>query len=515
MVKEGTVVTLHCSEESPVTPRQVTWLKMPAKGMKWTTLISVNVKGDGRQMMHQAGRTLEISDNIFLRFTATVESGGLYSCLLEKEGRKFKERIVLLAVIKLTLVPVPVIPISSTARLKAEVSPSYAVAGGTWISHTGTPLLTDVSSTGTLLTKLPCVTRSDSGTYRCNITVDGQSSKPVYSYTLNVTVYEKQVASFPNITYGPSRSLAALSQSAVTLPCANIIGDYVFLYWWGPDKTNAQPKLIFQFDRWRDSRKQFNPHLQLHNQSSVPSGNFSFLLRPELRDAGRYQCEVFRDDQVFAQVTVLTVLNGSSTSSSSSIQLTCSYAQRSQVVSVKWSHIQRPEHQLPSSGLLGRIFISIDLPITPATAGQYVCTLKLKNGQTVKYIYTAVMPHTEPPCCVSELPMEPTNNSLLQPTDGNGTAEPSILLPSLSLLLFLVPMVAVAVGVLLWRRGPCTFPQNVTRTLSHYSGEVENIYENPDDLRQTLPQNDVYMDLKLTGETDVYRELDRYDKCCG
>lgn len=109
---------------------------------------------------------------------------------------------------------------------------------------------------------------------------------------------------------GPSRSLAALSQSAVTLPCANIIGDYVFLYWWGPDKTNAQPQLIFQFDRWRDSRKQFNPHLQLHNQSSVPSGNFSFLLRPELRDAGRYQCEVFRDDQVFAQVTVLTVLNG-------------------------------------------------------------------------------------------------------------------------------------------------------------------------------------------------------------
>lgn len=100
MVKEGTVVTLHCSEESPVTPRQVTWLKMPAKGMKWTTLISVNVKGDGRQMMHQAGRTLEISDNIFLRFTATVESGGLYSCLLEKEGRKYKERIVLLAVIK-------------------------------------------------------------------------------------------------------------------------------------------------------------------------------------------------------------------------------------------------------------------------------------------------------------------------------------------------------------------------------------------------------------------------------
>lgn len=68
--------------------------------------------------------------------------------------------------------------------------------------------------------------------------------------------------------------------------------------------------MIFQFDRWRDSnsRKQSNPHLQLQNHHS--SGNFSFLLWPDVKDAGRYQCEVFRDDQVFAQVTVLTVLKG-------------------------------------------------------------------------------------------------------------------------------------------------------------------------------------------------------------
>ncbi|KAK3551600.1 hypothetical protein QTP70_019765 [Hemibagrus guttatus] len=76
---------------------------------------------------------------------------------------------------------------------------------------------------------------------------------------------------------------------------------------------------------------------------------------------------------------------------------------------------------------------------------------------------------TEPPCCASELPHELTTHSavsLLQPTD-------------------------------------------MERTLSHYSGEVENIYENPEDVRQSPPQNAVYMDLKLTGETDVYRELDR------
>lgn len=106
------------------------------------------------------------------------------------------------------------------------------------------------------------------------------------------------------------RSLAALSRSDVTLPCANINGDYVLLYWWLPDSPHASPKLIFQFDRWRNSMKQSNFRLHLLNHSSWLSGNFSFFLRPEFKDGGRYHCEVFRDDQVFAQVTTLTVLSG-------------------------------------------------------------------------------------------------------------------------------------------------------------------------------------------------------------
>lgn len=106
---------------------------------------------------------------------------------------------------------------------------------------------------------------------------------------------------------GPLRSLAALSQSAVTLLCSNIIADYVLLYWWRPDSPKAQPKRIFQFDRWRNSSELSDPRLQLHGDSS---GNFSFLLRAKLNGAGHYQCEVFRDDQVFAQVTAVTILKG-------------------------------------------------------------------------------------------------------------------------------------------------------------------------------------------------------------
>lgn len=120
---------------------------------------------------------------------------------------------------------------------------------------------------------------------------------------------------------GPLHSLAALFQSDVTLPCTNINGDYVLLYWWKPDSLHTQPQLIFQFDRWRDSRNQSNPRLQLLNHPTF--GNFSFVLRPEFKDAGRYQCEVFRDDQVFAQVTLLTVLKGNKIQCMLNIRMYC------------------------------------------------------------------------------------------------------------------------------------------------------------------------------------------------
>lgn len=104
MVEEDTTITLSCSEELHETPRHVTWMMMtPSKEKQWTMLFSVNVnrgRADGRQMHHQAGRHLEISDRVILQFTATMESGGLYSCLLEKEDGKLKEWIVLLAVLK-------------------------------------------------------------------------------------------------------------------------------------------------------------------------------------------------------------------------------------------------------------------------------------------------------------------------------------------------------------------------------------------------------------------------------
>lgn len=104
VVKEGADVTLRCSEELHVIPRQVKCMMMPAEGTPWTMLFSVNIsrgKADREKIIHhQAGRILEISDHVFLRFTATMHSVGRYSCLLNKGDRTFNERIVLLAIIK-------------------------------------------------------------------------------------------------------------------------------------------------------------------------------------------------------------------------------------------------------------------------------------------------------------------------------------------------------------------------------------------------------------------------------
>lgn len=79
--------------------------------------------------------------------------------------------------------------------------------------------------------------------------------------------------------------------------------------------------------------------------------------------------------------------------SSSKLQLGCLYSELSQVQSAKWTY-QNKSHQLHSetSGL-GSISTSLPLPITSDTAGNYTCTLQLKNGQTVQATQAVTLPH--------------------------------------------------------------------------------------------------------------------------
>ncbi|KAI4890330.1 hypothetical protein NFI96_018353, partial [Prochilodus magdalenae] len=563
MVKEGTLVTLPCSDGPAKLTERVTWMVMRSDQTRWTSLLSFNTSTGpaGKLLSSTSSRTFEVFEDVSLQFTATATDGGRYSCLMQQRGGKLNERIILLALLKLTLAPAPSIPVGSTVRLTAQVSPSYAVAGGMWLSPTGVPLLTVVTAPGTLLTKLPQVRLEDKGLYTCNIHIHSQNGKAEYSHTLAVTVNATKVATFPNITYtcgvnvrdgeerdtddllscphyplqglaircgavpkpgsdaaaqdaldgssveggedgrwemclpqpsqevgtllgflgygagvegpGPTGSRASLSHLAVTLPCPPVYGDFVRLYKWRPNQHNSKPdpELVFQFDRWRNHTNKTKSHLQLLGPSSSEAGGtYSFLVRPALVDAGRYQCEVFLDDVVSCQSTTLTVLHGSTKSSPSSLNLTCMYTERSQVKLATWTHLERPDCQLPMKAKLGMLTISVSLPVTSETAGQYACTLELKNKQKLRYTYTVTLPPA-----VSVLYVQ-----------GGRVSEPSALSPLLSLLFFLVPVVAVAVGVLLWRQGRCSSRRNVDveHTLSHCSGEVENIYENPEDLRQ-------------------------------
>lgn len=83
--------------------------------------------------------------------------------------------------------------------------------------------------------------------------------------------------------------------------------------------------------------------------------------------------------------------SGYTKTSPSSLDLTCTYSQRSQVRSVRWSHVQNPSRPLQSAGVPGRISTFVPLPVTPETAGEYACTLYLKNGKSVQYIYSLQM----------------------------------------------------------------------------------------------------------------------------
>ncbi|XP_035386854.1 g6f-like isoform X2 [Electrophorus electricus] len=495
MAQAGSAVTLPCLGSTPA--QWDSWMMMSAGESHWTVLLSADASGGPvhglpRKLIQLGGRMFEITEDASLRFIVTATAGGRYSCSMRVNSRTLEKRIVLLALIDLTITPPPPIKLDGLVRLEAKVFPAYVATRGAWHSPTGARLLTSISSAGIFLTKLPHVAADDQGLYTCSIRVRGQSHKPVYNYTLAVAVDVRHVAPLPSIKYDSIRSAAVLAGSPVELPCPPVLGDYVRLYWWRPDTLqDAQPELAFSFDRWRNRTHQAKPRLQLQGPASPGStGNISFLLTPALADAGHYQCEVFLDSEAFGQVTALTVLRGHERLSSSSLDLRCEFAERSQVASVGWTHV--PALNLMQTAIIGRVTITVPLPVTPDTAGPYTCTLRLKTGQVVSYQYTLAPP----------------------PTEGNSMPEPPILLPSLSLLLFLVPVSAVAVGLLLWRWGRCTFRRNVECTLSHYSGEVENIYEDPEDLRQSTPQSAVYMDLKPTGQTDVYRELDRYDKCC-
>lgn len=77
---------------------------------------------------------------------------------------------------------------------------------------------------------------------------------------------------------------------------------------------------------------------------------------------------------------------------SSKLELGCLYSERSQVQSANWKY-QNKSHQLHMlSNGPGSITTILPRPITSDTAGNYTCTLRLKNGQTIWATQAVTLP---------------------------------------------------------------------------------------------------------------------------
>ncbi|XP_071239966.1 basement membrane-specific heparan sulfate proteoglycan core protein-like isoform X3 [Salvelinus alpinus] len=488
----GREVTLPCVDWPLTGSVSINW-KMKSPGVDhWKLVLSANERQQfsgaaSKASMRLVDSNFQETGDFSLLFVPKMEDKGRYSCLIKQQEKKLREKIILLAILTVSIFPSATLPQHSTLRLMAEVSPASAVSEVTWLSPGGTPLRLARRSGG-VVAKLPQILPTDQGAYICQ----------VYPRGMNV-------ASFTNISHSAQISMASLTQTPLTLACPPMRGDYVLLYWKPPDSRNINTTtLVYGYDRWRDRTEQSKTHAQLSLDgplSTTKEGFFSFLLSPGLNDGGLYTCEVFLNDNMFSQRTLLSILQVKAKHSPSALVLTCHYTERSQVKRVVWSHQNQSRMLKWSSSAPGRLSTEVPLSPTQDTAGNYTCTMLLRNGQAVKAVYTVKLPpkeNTESPTSIS--PPHPESNS-------------ASLLPSLlSALLLLVPLVAAVAGVLLWRQKDIS-RRGIEQSLSHYSGEVENIYENPEDVRQTTPQSSVYMDLKPRGENDVYEELDRYESC--
>ena len=141
----------------------------------------------------------------------------------------------------------------------------------------------------------------------------------MYCYSVYISFFTSGFMTLSLFFPLPSLPLGLMIQNATEakkscyLTCADVQGDFVRLYWQPPDtKTNANMRILLQYDRWRGSiiAKQGKSVQLAGLPYNAETGNFSFLLTPELKDGGLYICEVFLNDKNFSQRTKLSVLTG-------------------------------------------------------------------------------------------------------------------------------------------------------------------------------------------------------------
>ncbi|XP_005798888.2 uncharacterized protein LOC102232606 [Xiphophorus maculatus] len=495
MVEQNTSATLVCTGARFRGDISINWKVKSVDTDEWKLILSASEKkkfsgGASKPSMRLTDDDFRNTGDFSLVVSPEVADAGLYSCLIQKQERKVKERIFLLTVLTVGFFPPLPVRQYSTLRLFARAVPDISVSEITWTAPGGSPMKTEKWSISGTVTKVPQVQNADGGTYTCTVYPRGNSSGAL-AVRVDVRVDANNVASFTNISHQNEIFTATQAQKSFLLVCPSSQGDYVRLHWLFPDTKNySKIKLVYHYDRWRGFTSKHSNKLQLAGPPYNPqAGSFSFLLTPDLKDGGLYVCEVSLNDVIFSQRTRLSVLKVKTSHYPSKLNLLCLYSERANVQGAVWKHDNKSRRLQMSSSGPGSISTTLPLPITPVVAGNYTCTLQLKNGQSIQAVQAVTAPPTE-------------------------SVTPSFLHPSLSALLLLVPLVSAAVGVLLWRQKHIS-DRGIEQSLSVQSGESENIYENPEDIRQAPPQGSVYMDLKPRGDNDIYKELERYEQCQG
>ncbi|XP_054637161.1 g6f-like isoform X2 [Dunckerocampus dactyliophorus] len=485
VARGGTPIILMCINRDVRGDVGISWMVKLHGANDWKLVLSANERKRFAGSAYKPSMRLvepyfQDTGDFSLVFPPTIQDVGLYACLIEQQGRKVKEKTILLAIISVIVIPAISIPQQSTLRLIARVIPQYAVHQITWESPHGRSLKTESKPNTGIVAKLPQVTYSDAGLYECHCLVLPEA---VFTFAVNIVIDAVRVASFTNVVHSPPISTATQAMMLFHLSCPDVQGDCVLLYWQNPKSSISE--LVYHYDRWRGTTltTTYSQNLQLAGSPyNAESGNFSFILTPDLSNGGLYICDVLLNDHAFSQRTLLNVLKVTTSRSSSKLELDCLYSALTEVHSGVWEH-ENKSHRLEmmSSGP-GSVRTDLPLPITSDTAGNYTCTLQLNNGQTVSATH-----------------MVKQQESVSVPAPSS--------LSSLSALLLLVPLFATAVAVLLWRQKHIT-DRAIEQSLSVHSGEAENIYENPEDVRQAAPPGSVYMDLKPR-KNDVYKELER------
>ncbi|KAF3839277.1 hypothetical protein F7725_017994 [Dissostichus mawsoni] len=413
VTREGIPTILICTDTTVRGAVAINWKVQPVGLEKeWKLVLSASEKnefsgGTTEKSTRLTDPNFQDSGVFSLFLLPRFEDRGLYSCMLKQKERKLKEKIILLAILRVTVVPPPPVPHRSPLRLTARVFPDYAVTQITWTAPSGIIMKSEKKPKSSVLAKLPEVENDDTGAYVCTVYPWGNSSNSLLAFSVNVTVDAKTEI-----------STATKANTPVPLTCPDVKGDYVWLYWLRADaKKHNEMQLVYKYDRWRGSTvNNKSTMLELagppYNAEAGASPSFSPLVTKMVASTS-VKCSTMKTPSAKGQRSACSkvwirvrrgwrkarrrrVVRRITTSlSSSKLELGCLYSERSQVISAVWKHQKNSRQLKMSSKQPGSISTYLPLPITSDTAGNYICTIQLEKGQTVSATQAVNLPNED------------------------------------------------------------------------------------------------------------------------